>query len=66
MFQRYNGFVPTVATVLLLGSFIFALVCGWIMNLVALAHSGVVDGEVILRVIGIFVFPIGVIMGWFF
>lgn len=66
MFQRYNGLGSAVSAVLLVGGFIFALVYGWIMNLVALANSGTVDGEMILRVIGIFVFPIGVIMGWFF
>lgn len=41
-------------------------VIGWVLNILALASAGAVDGEVILRAIGIFVFPIGVVMGWFF
>lgn len=40
---------------------------GWIMNIVDLAGMAVITGgEGILRIVGIFVFPLGAFMGWFF
>jgi len=37
---------------------------GWIMNIVAVAQSDVVTGMVILRVVGIFMAPLGAVLGW--
>jgi len=47
--------------------FIMALgVAGWIRNLFALGSNfDPITGEVMLRVIGVFIAPIGAVMGWF-
>jgi len=42
-----------------------AALAGWVMNLVTLfGSSAEFTGEIILRVIGTVVFPIGAVMGW--
>ena len=38
---------------------------GWIINIVTLAHMCCeVSGMLILRAVGIFIFPLGVVMGY--
>lgn len=39
---------------------------GWVANIVAIANSdfSVITGLLVLMIIGVFVFPIGVITGW--
>jgi len=37
---------------------------GWVLNIVEIAHADIVNGFVILRVVGIFIFPLGAILGW--
>lgn len=37
---------------------------GWVMNIVAVAQSDVVSGMVILRVVGIFMAPLGAVLGY--
>jgi len=50
--------------------FWLAIVCGivygWINNIVILYHTGMgsITGEIILRVVGIFVAPVGIVMGY--
>ena len=49
--------------------FLIALLYGWVLNIAALFHISMATvniGELILRVAGIFVAPLGAIMGWFF
>lgn len=43
------------------------LIIGWIMNIFDLlgASFDPLTGEVVVRLIGIFVFPLGGILGWF-
>lgn len=43
-----------------------ACIVGWIMNIVAIAHTGFADmsGMLILRVVGIFMMPLGAILGY--
>lgn len=46
---------------------LFALVAwGWVLNIIAIAHTEHVTGMTIIRAIGIFLFPLGAIFGWFF
>lgn len=47
--------------------FVIAMFIGWVINIVELVQMENLDwsGEVIVRAIGIVVFPIGSIMGWF-
>jgi len=37
---------------------------GWICNIIEIAHADLVTGLVILRVVGIFMFPLGAVLGW--
>lgn len=37
---------------------------GWVMNIVDIAHADFVSGMVILRVVGIFMFPLGAVLGY--
>lgn len=37
---------------------------GWICNIIEIAHADLVNGLVILRVVGIFMFPLGAVLGW--
>lgn len=42
------------------------LVVGWIMNIIALSHASFspISGFVILRIAGIFLAPLGGVLGW--
>jgi len=42
-----------------------AVILGWVLNIVELAHSSHVTGMVILRAVGIFFFPLGGVLGYF-
>ena len=37
---------------------------GWVLNIVEIAHAEIVNGFVMLRVVGIFMFPLGAVLGW--
>ena len=56
-----------IAPLMWLG-FILTCIVGWIMNVVAVFHMNfdTINGELVLRLIGIFVAPLGSIMGLFF
>lgn len=47
-------------------AFIGVIVTGWILNIVAVAHANLSDltGMLILRIVGIFVAPLGVVLGY--
>lgn len=53
---------------LTLFGFVMANVIGWVMNIVHLVglEAFAFSGENIIRIVGIFIAPIGAIMGWFF
>ena len=38
---------------------------GWIMNIVKIVHSHDVDGMLVARVVGVFMAPLGVVLGYF-
>lgn len=45
----------------------FSIVIGWVMNIFKLVTSGPVglwEGLEIMRVLGIFIFPLGAVLGW--
>lgn len=49
---------------------LFGLLAGWIMNIIALVHFFLGDtllwsNLIIGRVIGLFLFPLGGVLGWF-
>ena len=39
-------------------------VIGWVMNIVALAGASEFSGLLLLRAVGIFVAPLGAVLGW--
>lgn len=61
-------FIFKLSVFLTLLGLTLATISGWIMNIVHLVglDAFVLNGENIIRVIGIFIAPIGAIMGWFF
>ena len=64
--MKYNaGTGGTIAAVLYL-ALIVAFIYGWIANIMTIAYSdfSTFTGILILRVIGIFVAPLGAVMGY--
>jgi hypothetical protein len=54
-----------VAGVIILLTLAFGFI-GWVLNIIAIFNSGYLPtGELILRVVGIFIAPLGAIMGLF-
>lgn len=53
-------------TGLLILGVVFGGIAGWVMNLVTIAHANFsnIDGLLVLRIIGIFISPIGAVLGW--
>lgn len=43
---------------------VIAAVAGWILNIVALVHSAGFTGLMVARAIGVFMFPLGVVLGY--
>jgi hypothetical protein len=44
---------------------LFVLACfGWVLNLVAIAHWNETIGMEIVRICGVFLAPLGAILGW--
>lgn len=37
---------------------------GWVLNIIEIAHAATIDGMVILRVIGVFIAPLGAVLGF--
>lgn len=54
-----DTFTSLLAFLLLFGGIV-----GWIANIVAVAQSDYINGMVLVRIIGIFVAPLGAILGW--
>jgi hypothetical protein len=49
--------------ILIVTAMAFACAYGWVMNIVILAHAESFSGLVLLRGIGIFVAPLGAVLG---
>ena len=63
--MRFQKLDWTVITILIL--ICILLVIGWVMNIIDLYHmNAIMTGEGVIRIIGIFLAPVGSIMGWFF
>lgn len=41
------------------------MIFGWVANIIALIGATHFTGMVVARTIGIFVFPLGAVLGWF-
>ena len=63
--MRFQKLDWTVITILIL--ICILLTIGWVANIIVLYHMNtIMTGEGVIRIIGIFIAPIGSIMGWFF
>lgn len=58
--------IETLGNTIVFG-FIAFMGIGWVMNLIAVFNSNFdpITGQVVLRTIGIFLAPLGGVMGWF-
>lgn len=56
----------SVIALLLYLTLLVAFVSGWIMNIMAVAGSSfdTITGMLVLRVVGIFIAPLGAVLGW--
>ena len=54
-----DNFTSLLAFLLLFGGIV-----GWIVNLVAIAQADYINGMVLVRIAGIFIAPLGAILGW--
>lgn len=55
----FAGFLSVAGVALIIACF-----CGWVLNLIKLAGLDVIGVEFVMRAIGIFVAPLGVVMGY--
>jgi hypothetical protein len=46
-------------------AFVLAAVVGWVMNIVAIAGAESITGMVVVRLIGVFMAPLGAVLGYF-
>ena len=66
IYRTESDFVAWAVTLLYLG-IIFAGIAGWILNIVKLlgmSFSDPITVEIVIRVVGIFMFPVGCVVGW--
>jgi len=43
---------------------LFGGIVGWIANIVAIAQADYINGMVLVRIAGVFIAPLGAILGW--
>lgn len=67
MKSKIKASIPIVFSVLLYLSLTLFLLIGWVLNIIAVINttSNVFDGMFIARIVGIFVAPVGSILGYF-
>jgi hypothetical protein len=46
-------------------AFVLVAVVGWVMNIVAIAGAESITGMVVVRLIGVFMAPLGAVLGYF-
>lgn len=63
--MQNNEIKPITAIIILSSVFLFSL--GWILNIADLvsAMDGSISAEFLLRIVGVFVAPLGAILGYF-
>lgn len=56
----------SVIALLIYAVLLVAFVSGWVMNVMAIAGSSfdTISGMLVLRVIGVFLAPLGAVLGW--
>jgi hypothetical protein len=63
--MKERGYAAVLTLVYLL--LFIAGAIGWVRNIITIAHSGLdqISGMLILRIVGIFVAPLGAVLGYF-
>lgn len=46
-------------------TFVAVAITGWVMNIAGIIHSSGISGMLIARIIGVFMFPVGCVLGYF-
>ncbi len=55
-----------IAIAFVTASAVILAIVGWVMNIIALCHmDGGHVGELVVRIVGIFIAPVGAVAGWF-
>lgn len=62
--KRINSVAADVLGLVLLIGLLGAIVYGWVMNLVALFHMTAFSGQMVMRIVGAVIAPIGIVMGY--
>ena len=64
--NRLRGDLPGIGCLLVTLLLVGLALYGWVSNLIALAHSNFepLTGMVVVRIIGVFAVPVGVVMGY--
>mgnify|MGYP001615596245 CR=1 FL=1 len=58
--------LAVIGLTMAIAGLVIAAFTGWVMNIITLCHMGSGHvGELIVRVVGIFVAPVGAVAGWF-
>lgn len=65
MKYRFDNDTPSLILVVLMLAVMVAAIAGWVMNIFKLMDADGITVETIVRVIGIFLAPLGGIVGWF-
>lgn len=63
--MRIRSYNVGLTMIVIYLSIVIMLMIGWIMNIVAIAHLTAFSGMAVLRVIGVFLAPLGGVLGWF-
>lgn len=65
--NRFSNFgaIATIIFGLAFVGLIVAAFAGWVMNIIAICHLTAFSGLAAMRVIGVFIAPIGAVLGWF-
>jgi hypothetical protein len=59
------GVIAAVSCAVSLITFFILAIMGWVFNIVTICHLTTFSGMAVMRVIGIFIAPIGAVLGWF-
>lgn len=56
--------LKSTAALLLIAGLAIAGLAGYVLNLIAIAHSAGLNGMLVLRVLGVVFAPLGAVVGW--
>lgn len=54
----------TLSGLLAIGLWLLGII-GWVLNIMQIAQSDHITGMIVVRIIGVFMAPLGAVLGWF-